>query len=175
MHKVHMHAGAIRQLLYDCAFVPEDNPLAKARGLSSRTYAHAKARGLSSRTYKQTKLVDYPPVHTHNPYNNLHLFMICFSSLKRNQLNDCRFLVNLVVNLSRQRSLPGNFAFIFQNNLFPKYSFRNTIRVSNSLDQDCSVGLDLGPNRSRRLSADDTSRQRVIYFSISPLTYLINV
>ena len=43
-------------------------------------------------------------------------------------------------------------------------SFRNTIRVSNSLDpnQDQqNVGPDLGPNCSQRLSADDTSRQRV--------------
>ena len=40
--------------------------------------------------------------------------------------------------------------------------FRNTIRVSNSLDQDQdqhSVGPDLGPNCSQRLSADDKSRQ----------------
>ena len=39
MHKMHMHAGAIRQLLYGCAYVWEDNQLAKARGLSSHTYA----------------------------------------------------------------------------------------------------------------------------------------
>ena len=39
MHKVHMHAGAMRRLLYGCAYVREDNPLAKARGLSFRTYA----------------------------------------------------------------------------------------------------------------------------------------
>ena len=38
MHKVHMLAGAIRQLLYDCVCTG-DNPLAKAHGLSSRTYA----------------------------------------------------------------------------------------------------------------------------------------
>ena len=39
LHEVHMHAGAIRQLLYGCAYIREDNPLAKARGLSSRIYA----------------------------------------------------------------------------------------------------------------------------------------
>ena len=39
MYKMHMHAGAIRQLLCGCAYVQEDNPLAKARGLSSRTYS----------------------------------------------------------------------------------------------------------------------------------------
>ena len=38
MHKVHMYAGATRQLLYECARTG-DNRLAKARGLSSRTYA----------------------------------------------------------------------------------------------------------------------------------------
>ena len=47
MHKVHMHAGAIRQLLYGCAYV----------------------RGI----IHSLKLVDHPPVHTHKPYNNLHL------------------------------------------------------------------------------------------------------
>ena len=47
MHKVHMHAGAIRQILYGCAHV--------------REIIHS------------LKLVDYPPVHTHKPYNNLHL------------------------------------------------------------------------------------------------------
>ena len=46
MHKVHIHAGAIMQLLYGCAYV--------------------------------LKLVDYPPVHTHGPYNNLHMYnMYC--------------------------------------------------------------------------------------------------
>ena len=52
---------------------------------------------------------------------------------------------------------------LFQNNL-SKYSFRNTIRVSNRFDPDQVqpfVGPDLGPNCLQRLSADDTSRQRV--------------
>ena len=49
MHKVHMHVGAIRQLLYGCAYV--------------REITHS------------LKLVDLLPyvVHTHKPYNNLHL------------------------------------------------------------------------------------------------------
>ena len=47
MHKVCMHAGAIRQLLYGCAFV--------------REIIHS------------LKLVDYLPVHTHKPYNSLHV------------------------------------------------------------------------------------------------------
>ena len=39
MHKVHMHAGAIRKLLYGLCVCTGDNPLAKARVLSSLTYA----------------------------------------------------------------------------------------------------------------------------------------
>ena len=42
--------------------------------------------------------------------------------------------------------------------------FRNSIKVSNSLDLDQTrrfVGPDLGPNCSQKLSADDTGRERV--------------
>ena len=46
MYKLHMHAGAIRKLLYGCAY--------------EREIIHS------------LKLVDYLPVHTHKPYNNLH-------------------------------------------------------------------------------------------------------
>ena len=55
-------------------------------------------------------------------------------------------------------------ADFFQNQLFGKNSFRNTIRMSNSLDPDQArqnVRPDLGPNCLQRLSADDTSRLRV--------------
>ena len=53
-------------------------------------------------------------------------------------------------------------ASYFQNYLFWKNSFRNKIKVSNtvSLDPDQArhfVGPDLGPNCFQRLSADDTS------------------
>ena len=60
----------------------------------------------------------------------------------------------------------GNFScfccrlLAFSKLTFSKFSFRNTIRVSNGLelDQDrCSVGPDLGPNRLQRLSADNKS------------------
>ena len=54
--------------------------------------------------------------------------------------------------------------FFFQNQTFSKDSFRNTLRVSNSLDTDQArhiVGPDLGSNCLKRLSADDTRRQRV--------------
>ena len=47
MHKVHMHACAIRKLLYGCAHV--------------REILHS------------LKLVDSLSAHTHKPYNNLHL------------------------------------------------------------------------------------------------------
>ena len=43
-----------------------------------------------------------------------------------------------------------------------KNYFTNTIRVSNSSDQDkdrCTVGIDLGPSCLQRLSADDKSRR----------------
>ena len=51
-------------------------------------------------------------------------------------------------------------AEFFLKSTFLKNSFRNTIRVSNSLDPD-QVGPDLGPTCLQRLSADITSRQRV--------------
>ena len=47
---------------------------------------------------------------------------------------------------------------------FLKESFRNISRVSSSLDPDHAprfVGPDLDPNCFKRLSADDTSKQRV--------------
>ena len=52
---------------------------------------------------------------------------------------------------------------VFQNKLFLKTSFRNTIRVSNSLDSDHAkhfVGPDLGSYCLQMLSADDTGRVR---------------
>ena len=64
----------------------------------------------------------------------------------------------------------GNFSCFlssddfFSKSTLSKNSFRNTIRVSNSLDPDQArhlVGPDLGPNCLQRLSAVDTSRQRV--------------
>ena len=59
------------------------------------------------------------------------------------------------------------FAFavvFFSKSAFSKNSFRNTIRVSTSLDPGQArrlVGPDLGPNCLQRLSADDISRQIV--------------
>ena len=56
MYKVHMHAGAIKQLLYGCAY--------------AREIIHS------------LKLVDYLPVHTHKPYNNLHMVLNEYSVFK---------------------------------------------------------------------------------------------
>ena len=57
------------------------------------------------------------------------------------------------------------FFFFFSKSSFSKNSFRNAIRVANSLDPDQArhlVGPDLGPNCLQKLSAEeDTSRQRV--------------
>ena len=50
MHKVPMHAGAISQLLYGCAY--------------------------AWKIIHSLKLVDYPPVHTHKPYNNVHMLYV---------------------------------------------------------------------------------------------------
>ena len=47
-----------------------------------------------------------------------------------------------------------------------KNSYRNTIRVSNSLDPDQArqnFGPDLGPNCLHMLSVDDTSRQLTLH------------
>ena len=51
--------------------------------------------------------------------------------------------------------------FFPNNDQLLKFSFRNTTRVSNSLDPDQArpfVGPDLDPNCLQRLSVDDTSR-----------------
>ena len=55
-------------------------------------------------------------------------------------------------------------ADLFSKSTFFNISFRNIIRVSNSLDPDQArqnVGPDLGPNCLQMLSADATSRQRI--------------
>ena len=67
--------------------------------------------------------------------------------------------------------LLGNFVCIFavvaffQNQLAWKQSFRDTIRVPNSLDPNLArhfVGPDLGPNCLQRCSTKDTSKQAII-------------
>ena len=68
--------------------------------------------------------------------------------------------------------------FSFLKSTFWKTSFRNTIRVSNSLDPDQArrfVGPDLDPNCLQRLSADDTSRQRVNTFSVLEMVLAASV
>ena len=60
-------------------------------------------------------------------------------------------------------------AELFQNQLFLKNYFRNTIRVSNSLDPDKgrhSVRPDLVPNSLQKLSAYDTRRLPSMIFYV---------
>ena len=71
----------------------------------------------------------------------------------------------------RFNSLPlGHFFMLFYSLLiffkstFLKNYFRNTIRVSNSVDPDMArrfVGPDFGPNCLQKLSVDDTRRKIV--------------
>ena len=77
-----------------------------------------------------------------------------------------------IVSLSYTLCLQGNLqcflssADIFSKSTFSKISFRNTTKVSKSLDPDQArrvVGPDLGPNCLQRLSVGDTSSQRVKY------------
>ena len=74
-------------------------------------------------------------------------------------------VVCLALIVSRQLTLCflGNFSFFFRLLTFfsiltySKNSFRNTVRVSNSLDPDQaqhSIGPDLGPNCLQRSAAD---------------------
>ena len=61
--------------------------------------------------------------------------------------------------------------FFFSKSPFSKNSFRNAIRVANSLDQDQAqhlVGPDLGPNCLQKLSAEDTCRQGVNIYGYIP-------
>ena len=71
IHKVHMHTVAIRQLLYGCAYVREIiHPL---------------------------KLVYYPPVHTHKPYNNLHLLSAMASVFSPDTNNQINNLISIIL------------------------------------------------------------------------------
>ena len=69
---------------------------------------------------------------------------------------------------ARVKTLHARYFFVillssvdfFQDQLFKKKSFRNTIRVSNGFDPDQdrhSVRPDLGPNCLQKISADDKS------------------
>ena len=64
----------------------------------------------------------------------------------------------------------------FKINFFEN-SFRNTIRLSNSLKPDqarCYVGPDLGLNCLQRLSVGDTYKHRVSYMNAHVLLDLLN-
>ena len=70
IHKVHMHVGAIKQSLYGCTYV--------------REIIHS------------LKLVDYLPVHTHKPYNDLH-----FVSVFTNKKSTHMFITETKLAMSR--------------------------------------------------------------------------
>ena len=60
-------------------------------------------------------------------------------------------------------------ADFYRDNFFSKFSFRKTIRISNSLDPDQApyfVRPDLGTYCLQRISADNSSRQRVNSFAL---------
>ena len=75
-----------------------------------------------------------------------------------------RMIQNSIIHDSIVRYILGNCHLpMFPSSLsFPKISFRNTIRMSNSLDRDQArlyVGPDLGLNYLKRLTAVNTCRQ----------------
>ena len=85
MHKVHMHAGAIRQLLYGCAYVLE--------------------------IIHSLKLVDYPLVHTHKPNNNSHSkgYIVCHCSFCGNARDlYCTDYSLFVILKSKNKSVSKN-------------------------------------------------------------------
>ena len=80
----------------------------------------------------------------------------------------------MLINVDRSHGIPLGYWVIFHDFLssadfffkstFSKYSFRKTIRVSNSLEPDQArrlVGPDLDPNCLQRLIADDSNGQKV--------------
>ena len=79
----------------------------------------------------------------------------------------------MLINVDRRHGIPLGYWVIFHDFLssadffkstFSKYSFRKTIRVSNSLEPDQArrlVGPDLGPNCLQRLIADDSIGHKV--------------
>ena len=98
-------------------------------------------------------------------------FIFCFSGLLCSKAGDLVYQMLFRLDVAELTlCLLGIFshflssADFFQKFFFLKNSFRNTIKVSNSLDPDQAghfVRPDLGPNCLQSLSADDTSRQRV--------------
>ena len=75
MHKVHMYAGAIRQLLYGCAYV--------------REIIHS------------LKLADYLPVHRQKPYKNLHLLSSQDLQARTKIYFKCKLMYGLCVYTGR--------------------------------------------------------------------------
>ena len=85
----------------------------------------------------------------------LSIFTITYSFM---HFCDCN--LTLCLGILHAFLLSADF---FSKSTFSKNSFRNTIRVSNTLDLEQArhfVGPDLDPNSLERLSADETSSQK---------------
>ena len=92
----------------------------------------------------------------------LWLMVICwYSYLIYTELVPCDWILCMLGNFSQFFVV---CCYFFQIHLFPRNYFRNTIRVSNSFDQDQaqhSVGPDLGPNCLQRLLSDDPTKSLI--------------
>ena len=82
VHKVHTHADTIRKFLYGCVLV--------------REIIHS------------LKLVDYLQVHTHKPYNNLHL-TLCLQVWSADNLQEQGYFGSKIKSSSQ----------IIENSLYP--------------------------------------------------------
>ena len=70
MFRVHMHAGALRMLLNGCVYVWD--------------------------IIHSLKLVDYLPLHTHRPYNNLNLNHTC-NKINGRRYNEFQFTIKSLI------------------------------------------------------------------------------
>ena len=119
-------------------------------------------RKLSYKPWRDAALCSFPHL-------GLHSLSECLMIHTPFQMLSTLHIHNRKLNkLDLTLCLQGNFACFFVNtdffskSTFSKNSFRNTIRVSNSLDPDQAqhfVGPDLCPICLQRLSADDKSRR----------------
>ena len=121
-----------------------------------------------------TKDIDWPSKFSWNLKKFTHLLVSCpcESCATKHLQGTWMKLCYIVCFISEIKTLCmlGNcscyfvICVFFQNQLSRKNYFRNTIRVSNSLDPDQArpyVGPDQGPKCFQRLSAEDISRQTV--------------
>ena len=97
-----------------------------------------------------------------HPESVVNLILFHFFGASAVLRKNFQYLLNLCILCNF--SLSFTVCRLFSTSTFSKNYFRNTIRVSNSLDPYQArhfVWLDLDPNCLQKLSADYTSRQRV--------------